>query len=108
MFDNSTKGTDSQDAGKASACAGCANQEICASGKTNGPDPALPFNKERMSTVRRKIVVLSGKGGVGKSTFAAQLGWAFAADEQTQVRLHVSNQAFVGSILCWLDGHHGY
>lgn len=37
-----------------------------------------------MSTVKRKILVLSGKGGVGKSTFTAQLGWAFAADEQLQ------------------------
>lgn len=31
--------------------------------------------------------MLSGKGGVGKSTFTAQLGWAFAADENVQVRL---------------------
>ncbi len=38
-----------------------------------------------MSNVRRKILVLSGKGGVGKSTFTAQLAWAFAADEDTQV-----------------------
>ncbi|KAF8734724.1 hypothetical protein AX14_003023 [Amanita brunnescens Koide BX004] len=37
-----------------------------------------------MANVKRKIIVLSGKGGVGKSTFTAQLGWAFAADEQTQ------------------------
>ena len=35
--------------------------------------------------VKRKILILSGKGGVGKSTFTAQLGWAFAADEDTQV-----------------------
>jgi len=34
--------------------------------------------------VKRKILILSGKGGVGKSTFTAQLGWAFAADEDTQ------------------------
>ena len=40
-----------------------------------------------MSTVKRKILVLSGKGGVGKSTFTAQLGWAFAADEDLQVRI---------------------
>ena len=40
-----------------------------------------------MSAVKRKIVVLSGKGGVGKSTFAAQLSWAFAADEQVQTGL---------------------
>jgi MinD-like ATPase involved in chromosome partitioning or flagellar assembly len=42
-----------------------------------------------MSTVKRKILVLSGKGGVGKSTFTAQLGWAFAADEQLMVCLLV-------------------
>ncbi len=40
-----------------------------------------------MSTVKRKILILSGKGGVGKSTFTAQLGWAFAADEDVQVCL---------------------
>jgi hypothetical protein len=38
-----------------------------------------------MSNVKRKILVLSGKGGVGKSTFTAQLGWAFAADDALQV-----------------------
>lgn len=43
-----------------------------------------------MSNVRRKILVLSGKGGVGKSTFTAQLAWAFASDEDTQVRFRCS------------------
>ena len=33
---------------------------------------------ERMSTVKHKILVLSGKGGVGKSTFSAQLSFALA------------------------------
>ena len=79
------QGTESELAGKADACAGCANQEICASGAAKGPDPALPLVRERMSSVKRKILVLSGKGGVGKSTFTAQLGWAFAADESLQV-----------------------
>ena len=79
------QGTESELAGKADACAGCANQEICASSKPSGPDPALPLIKDRMSTVKRKILVLSGKGGVGKSTFTAQLGWAFATDESSQV-----------------------
>jgi len=37
-----------------------------------------------MNDIKRKILVLSGKGGVGKSTFTAQLGWAFAADEHKQ------------------------
>jgi len=42
-----------------------------------------------MVDVARKILILSGKGGVGKSTFTAQLGWAFAADEDTQVIDHI-------------------
>jgi len=57
---------------------------VCASGVAKGPDPALPFVRERMTQVNRKILVLSGKGGVGKSTFSAQLGWAFASDPDVQ------------------------
>jgi Mrp family chromosome partitioning ATPase len=82
----SLQGTESELAGKSAACEGCPNQDVCASGEVKGPDPALPFVRERMSQVNRKILVLSGKGGVGKSTFAAQLGWAFASDPEVQVR----------------------
>ncbi|KAL1679787.1 P-loop containing nucleoside triphosphate hydrolase protein [Schizophyllum commune] len=77
-------GTESDLAGKSAACEGCANQDICASNEPKGPDPALPLIKQRMAPVKRKILILSGKGGVGKSTFTAQLAWAFAADEETQ------------------------
>ncbi|KAL9713654.1 cytosolic Fe-S cluster assembly factor nbp35 [Leucoagaricus gongylophorus] len=77
-------GTESESAGKSDACAGCANQEMCASGATKFPDPSLPLIKERMTNVKHKILILSGKGGVGKSTFTAQLGWALAADEDVQ------------------------
>lgn len=33
---------------------------------------------ERMSNIKHKVLVLSGKGGVGKSTFSAQLSFALA------------------------------
>lgn len=33
---------------------------------------------ERMATIKHKILILSGKGGVGKSTFSAQLSFALA------------------------------
>jgi Mrp family chromosome partitioning ATPase len=46
--------------------------------------PLNPFTDlaaiaERMSKVKNKLLVLSGKGGVGKSTFATQLAFALAA-----------------------------
>lgn len=41
--------------------------------------------KERMSSVKHKILVLSGKGGVGKSTFTAHLAYGLAADDSKQV-----------------------
>ncbi|SPO28497.1 probable NBP35 - nucleotide-binding protein [Ustilago trichophora] len=71
-------GTESEHAGKADACAGCPNQDACASAP-KGPDPDLPLIKERMSRIKHKILIMSGKGGVGKSTFTAQLGWAFSS-----------------------------
>ncbi|KAJ1662543.1 cytosolic Fe-S cluster assembly factor nbp35 [Coemansia sp. RSA 1813] len=77
-------GPESEDAGKADGCAGCPNQEICAS-QASGPDPDLPIIAERLSFVKHKILVLSGKGGVGKSTFTSQLAFALATDSSTEV-----------------------
>jgi Mrp family chromosome partitioning ATPase len=70
-------GTEAEEAGKASACDGCPNQQICATAP-KGPDPDMVAIEERMRSVKHKILVLSGKGGVGKSTFAAQLSFALA------------------------------
>ncbi|XP_010549924.1 PREDICTED: cytosolic Fe-S cluster assembly factor NBP35-like isoform X2 [Tarenaya hassleriana] len=50
-------GPQSETAGKSDACQGCPNQQECATAP-KGPDP--------------------GKGGVGKSTFSAQLSFALA------------------------------
>lgn len=41
--------------------------------------------REKMKTVRHRILVLSGKGGVGKSTFSAHLAHGLAEDGDTQV-----------------------
>lgn len=78
-------GTDSKDAGKSVACAGCPNQSICASAVPKPPDPAIDVIKERLSTVKHKILVLSGKGGVGKSTVTAHLAYGLSKDEDVRV-----------------------
>ncbi|KAJ3036010.1 cytosolic Fe-S cluster assembly factor nbp35 [Rhizophlyctis rosea] len=77
-------GTESEQAGKADSCAGCPNQAVCASGP-KGPDPAIPIITSRLSNVKHKILVLSGKGGVGKSTFTTNLAFALSFDENVQV-----------------------
>jgi len=74
-------GTSSEDAGKASACSGCPNQSACKTAP-KGPDPAVGEIGGKMSNVKHKILVLSGKGGVGKSTFAAQLAFCLAGQDK--------------------------
>lgn len=77
-------GTQSESAGKEAACAGCPNQKICASGLPRGPDPDVDVIKEKLSGVRHKILILSGKGGVGKSTVTAHLARCIAAKYEEQ------------------------
>ncbi|XP_064218589.1 cytosolic Fe-S cluster assembly factor NUBP1 isoform X2 [Aotus nancymaae] len=80
-------GADSAQAGRGASCQGCPNQRLCASGAGATPDPAIEEIKEKMKTVKHKILVLSGKGGVGKSTFSAHLAYGLAEDENTQIAL---------------------
>ena len=77
-------GPESELAGKADACEGCANKEICES-LPKGPDPDIALITENLASIKHKILVLSGKGGVGKSTFTTMLSWALSADEDLQV-----------------------
>lgn len=77
-------GPESEKAGKADNCAGCPNQAICASAP-KGPDPDIPVITARLSGIKHKVLILSGKGGVGKSTFTSLLAYAFAQNVESIV-----------------------
>ncbi|EED92964.1 hypothetical protein THAPSDRAFT_22368 [Thalassiosira pseudonana CCMP1335] len=78
-------GPTSQDAGKASACAGCPNQSACSSGAFSSPAAVAAKEKEKselknaLSNVSHVILVLSGKGGVGKSTVSVQVAQSLSS-----------------------------
>lgn len=77
-------GPESERAGTADSCAGCPNQAICASAP-KGPDPDIPLITARLAGIKHKVLVLSGKGGVGKSTFTTLLAHAFAGNPDNVV-----------------------
>jgi Mrp family chromosome partitioning ATPase len=79
-------GTQSEQAGKSQACEGCPNQNICSTAP-KGPDPDLPLIAERLSSIKHKLLVLSGKGGVGKSTVSSQLSFFLSSNKDRQVGL---------------------
>jgi hypothetical protein len=78
-------GPSAEDAGKASGCAGCPNQQACSSGAFNTPEAKAKAQEEAqklhesLHNVSHTILVLSGKGGVGKSTVSSQLAHTLAS-----------------------------
>ena len=63
-------------AGRADVCQGCPGREACL--RNSGEDPDQKFIDVRMGAVKRRLLVLSGKGGVGKSSVACNLAIALA------------------------------
>jgi len=79
-------GESSKLAGKSKACEGCPNQQTCQS-TPKGPDPAINEIMNKLTEVKHKILILSGKGGVGKSTFSSQFSWHLSQNKDNQVGL---------------------
>ena len=46
------------------------------------PDPDIVLIAEKLKNVKHKILILSGKGGVGKSTLTAMLARGLAASDE--------------------------
>ncbi|KAA3671861.1 uncharacterized protein DEA37_0012667, partial [Paragonimus westermani] len=71
-------GTQSDSAGKTSACVGCPNQNLCSSGQSKltlgeREPEVIAQIRHRLNQVRYCIIILSGKGGVGKSSLSVCL-----------------------------------
>lgn len=66
-----------EQAGSAPLCSGCPGAEQCRAGVARA-DPDQRDVDIRMGAVARRVLVLSGKGGVGKSAVAASLALALA------------------------------
>ncbi|KAG5479774.1 hypothetical protein LSCM4_05782 [Leishmania orientalis] len=71
-------GPESPNAGIAPSCQGCPNAAICAAAP-KGPDPDVPVIRERLAGVKHKVMIVSGKGGVGKSTMTKELAFALGS-----------------------------
>lgn len=84
-------GPSSATAGQADSCQGCPNQAACASGETAEAlaqqATATAQLRACLAPVTHTILVLSGKGGVGKSTVASQLALTLAKDGDNAVGL---------------------
>ena len=80
-------GTGTETSGKVAACQGCPNQSLCASGQPLPVNPTAIEVATKLSLVQHIVLVLSGKGGVGKSTVAAQLAFALSTSESSSVGL---------------------
>lgn len=53
---------------------------------------AIQRIRDHLASVRHIVLVLSGKGGVGKSTFTAQLAFGIATNSAKQVHF-ISSEA---------------
>ncbi|KAK6029015.1 Beta-ketoacyl synthase protein [Ostertagia ostertagi] len=80
-------GVGSEGAGKANGCAGCPNQGSCSTGQPPKPDDDIRLIQDRFRHIKHKILILSGKGGVGKSTVTSSLARALASDPTKQVAI---------------------
>lgn len=103
----------SEDAGRSSVCEGCPGQALCR--MQGGADPDQEIIDVRMGAIKHKVLILSGKGGVGKSTVAYLLSLALARCHSSKVGVvdldicgpsipklfNVENQSIVQSPYGW-------
>lgn len=86
MSNPSTCNVKDDEKGYASKCKGCPMQAQCQEGKKVLEEQNQKI-KSKLTSIKNIILVLSGKGGVGKSTIASQLAYGLAQDPKLHVGL---------------------
>ena len=74
-----------QQGGCSGNCSTCPSKGSCGGGQQQ-QDTDLLYIIDKLKGIKHKYVILSGKGGVGKSTFATQFAWVLS-EEDKQVGL---------------------
>ena len=78
---------DPKEKGIAPKCKGCPYRQQCIQGAQSGGPSIDEQVKEKLKNVKNIILVLSGKGGVGKSTIASQIALGLSKKENLQIGL---------------------
>eukprot|EP01125_Pyxidicula_operculata_P020619 TRINITY_DN7656_c0_g1_i1.p2 TRINITY_DN7656_c0_g1~~TRINITY_DN7656_c0_g1_i1.p2 ORF type:complete len:320 (+),score=69.36 TRINITY_DN7656_c0_g1_i1:1480-2439(+) len=69
---------DKSQIGRVSGCQGCPGQSYCQTMSSGVKTESQDFLETRMKVIKHKIIVMSGKGGVGKSSVAVMLALSLA------------------------------
>ena len=78
---------DPKEKGSAPKCQGCPYRQQCLqAAKSTGP-PIEEQVKIKLQNIKNIILILSGKGGVGKSTISSQLALGLSKNEDLQIGL---------------------
>ena len=78
---------DPKEKGIAPKCQGCPYRQQCIQAAQSGGPSIDEQVKEKLKNVKNIILVLSGKGGVGKSTIASQIALGLSKKENLQIGL---------------------
>ena len=78
---------DPKEKGIAPKCQGCPYRQQCIQAAQSGGPSIDGQVKEKLKNVKNIILVLSGKGGVGKSTIASQIALGLSKKENLQISL---------------------
>jgi len=78
---------DPKEKGTAPKCQGCPYKAQCMQAAKSNEPPIEEQVRDKLKDIKNIILVLSGKGGVGKSTIASQIALGLSKNENLQIGL---------------------